>query len=144
MNKQHLIKRVSVTGVRRDPARALTHSPAHPKPPRKQAAEGTVWSQTWKHSETGAGQWGMLWAWLGTDWPGLNPPQLQSWLHHNYEQLFLFSSLGVSTGHMGLSHRVAGRIKWHTTNKMLGNNAWHTVGLHAHRLFPLLSLLFLG
>ena len=144
MNKRHLIKRVSVTGMRRGPARALIHSPAHPEPPRRQEAEGTVWSQTQKHSKIGAGRWGTLWAWLEPDWPGPNPPQLQSWLHRNYEQLSLFSSLGVSTGNMDLSHRAVGRIKWHTTNKMLGNNAWHIVGLNEHRLFPLLSLLFLA
>lgn len=75
---------------------------------------------------------------------GLNPPHLQSWLHCNYEQVSLFLSLGVSTGNMYLSHRAVGRIKWHTTNKMLGNNARHIVGLSEHSLFPLLSLLFLG
>lgn len=89
-------------------------------------------------------QWGMLWARLEPDWLGLNPPHLQSWLHCNCEQVSLFLSLGVSTGNMYLSHRAVGRIKWHTTNKMLGNNAQHIVGLNEHSLFPLLSLLFLG
>lgn len=65
-------KRVSVTGVRRGPAQ-LIHSPAHPEPPRRQEAEGTVWSPSAAQRQE---QDGTLWAWLEPDWPGPNPPQL--------------------------------------------------------------------